>query len=216
MPYMTEDECIIEEFLNNWFTLKELAEYLCTTEDEVIRALSYENVSTLFGKTKASKVSEHYKHITSYDPNDTSIKCEENYVKILKVADYIIENKASLRKTAEFFQMGKTTVFDWIYEKLPKISLIKYRQVYEVLMSNKSFNTNNKNIILQVLDCFTLLKMGLTESEISQKLNIGRNVVQRNLTYRLQNIDEAKYLEAIEILKKNQIDSIADYKYGKK
>ena len=33
--YITK-ECIIEEYLNNWFTYDELAEYLCIDKNKVV------------------------------------------------------------------------------------------------------------------------------------------------------------------------------------
>ena len=95
-------------------------------------------------------------------------------------------------------------------ERLPYISVIMYKQVFDVLMENKSFDTNNKAVIEQVLLSYELLKAGLSSEQIQEKLGIGRNVLQRNLTSRLKRIDENKYNEAKDILNSYQMQPLKE------
>ena len=210
MNYVITDECIIEEFLNNWFTYDELAQYLCI---DVIRVNNVLNNITDFKLSK--KVDKHKDLIKDYYSYNGEENTIDNYEEIVDIANYIIYSHTSIRETAKVFDIGKTTIYDRIHEKLPIINIVLYKEVFDVLMENKSFNTNNKQVIEQVLNCYYLLKNGLSSQEICDKLGIGRNVLQRNLTTRLRKIDALKADEANEILKEYQLQGISKYKYKK-
>ena len=60
--YITKN-CIIEEYLNNWFTYDELAEYLCIDKKEVIDVLDH--YCTLDDKLN-KKVTKHRRNIQKY------------------------------------------------------------------------------------------------------------------------------------------------------
>lgn len=201
--YITK-QCIIEEYLNNWFTYEELAQYLCIDLAYVEDILDNycKNDSTL-----NEKVAEHKFHIDRY--YYVLENGEEDYVtdsdkRIIGIADYIIANKASLRGTAKQFGLGKSTIFDYVHEKLPKVSIIRYKKVFDVLMANKSFSTNNVRVVRQVLQTYDYLVSGLSTQEIQECQHLSRNVVQRNLTTRLPKIDKEKYEIAKGILEENQ------------
>ena len=207
MSYNITDECIIEEFLNNWFTYDELAQYLCIDVIRVKRVLDSVNDIKL-----NEKIEKHKKQIFDYYNFSEEEKVIDNYEEIIRIADYIIENHSSIRETAKVFDIGKSTVYDRIHEKLPIINIRKYKDVFDILMENKSFSTNNKQVIEQVLNCYTLLKNGITSQEICDKLGIGRNVLQRNLTTRLRKIDKSKAEEISEILKEYQLQGLSNNK----
>ena len=207
MSYNITDECIIEEFLNNWFTYDELAQYLCIDVIRVKRVLDSVNDIKL-----NEKIDKHKKQIFDYYNFNGEEKVIDNYEEIIRIADYIIENHSSIRETAKVFDIGKSTVYDRIHEKLPIINIRKYKDVFDILMENKSFSTNNKQVIEQVLNCYTLLKNGITSQEICDKLGIGRNVLQRNLTTRLRKIDKSKAEEISEILKEYQLQGLSNNK----
>ena len=123
----------------------------------------------------------------------------------LELANYIIENKCSVREVAKEFGLGKSTVHDYIQKKLPDISIKHYKAVFDILMENKSFSTNNKKVVEQVLKSYDYLVLGKTIDEIKDIQGLGWNVVQRNLTTRLSKIDKEKYKSAKEILTNNQL-----------
>ena len=210
MNYSVTDECIIEEFLNNWFTYDELAQYLCIDVIRVNNVLN--NISDL---KLQEKVNRHKKLIVDYYNYDGEEEGLDNYEEIIDIANYIIDNHSSIRETAKVFGIGKSTVLDRIHEKLPIINIVLYKEVFDILIENKSFSTNNKQIIEQVLNCYNLLKNGLSSQEICNRLGIGRNVLQRNLTTRLRKIDALKADETYEILKEYQLQGISKYKYKK-
>lgn len=201
--YITK-QCIIEEYLNNWFTYEELAQYLCIDLTEVENVLDcYCNNDSVLNK----KVSKHRWCIDKYYQvlENGGEDCPTNSDKrIVGIADYIIENKASLRATGKEFGLGKSTIFDYVHEKLPEESIIHYKKVFDVLMANKSFSTNNVRVVRQVLQTYDYLVSGLSTQEIQECQHLSRNVVQRNLTTRLSKIDKRKYEIAKGILEENQ------------
>ena len=207
MNYNITDECIIEEFLNNWFTYDELAQYLCIDVIRVKRVLDSINDTKL-----NEKIDKHKKLIVDYYNFNGEEKVIDNYEEIIMIANYIINNHSSIRETAKVFNIAKSTIYDRIYEKLPIINIRKYKEVFDILMENKSFSTNNKQVIEQVLNCYTLLKNGITSKEICDKLGIGRNVLQRNLTTRLRKTDKSKAEEISEILKEYQLQGLSHNK----
>lgn len=206
MSYDITNECIIEEFLNNWFTYDELAQYLCVAPGRVKLALDF-----IPDKKVNAKIERHKELITRYYNYKDYEFIDADYPEIIAIADYIIGSHASIRDTATVFGLGRSTVLDKIHKKLPYINILKYKQVFDVLMENKSFNTNNKEVIEQVLKSYYLMVEGLSSQEICNKLGIGRNVLQRNLTTRLEKIDTNKATEIKEILKGNQLDGLTPF-----
>ena len=68
MPFEVTNHCIIEEYLNNWFTYEELAQYLCITEDRIKNLLENKGlVSSLYD------VNKFYKKIKYLFGEDTFI-----------------------------------------------------------------------------------------------------------------------------------------------
>lgn len=58
--------------------------------------------------------------------------------RVLDVAKYIIESKATIRKTAKMFGVSKSTVHKDITERLPKINPQIAKEAKEILDLNKS------------------------------------------------------------------------------
>ncbi len=218
MAYEITDNCIIEEYLSNWFTYEELATYLCIDYDRVKKVLNnYKKIIEEYGLKKWDKILTHKSYIYRESIGEEGITLlTEDDIKILNIANYIIENNASIRDASKKFNIGKTTVFDYINEKLPNISIKKYKEVFLTLMAHKSFSTDNKDVIEQVLKCYMLLSEGFSSKEICERLNIGRNILQRNLTTRLEKIDKVKYEKAKGILKENKLDPLSEHSFKHK
>ena len=196
---------IIEEYLSNWFSYEELASYLCL-DIKLIRDTL--DVYTTADKKLAAKIDKHRAHVEKYINLETLGKeefiSEENYGYI-EIANYIIKNKASLRNTAAHFGLGKTTIFDFIHERLPALSIKLYKEVFDVLMENKSFATDKKEIIEQVLQTYESFMRHNSCREVEEELGLSRNVVQRNLTTRLKQISLEKYEQVKKKLEENQL-----------
>lgn len=218
MPCEVTCNWIIEEYLNNWFTYEELAQYLCITVDKVKSVLDNQQVvSALYSSNKFFKIQKHKLNIWTYYNNKTEPKEITTLDKKVKaIAEFIVSTRSSIRETGVKFGIGKTTVHDYMTEKLPDISITLYKQVFDVLMENKSFGVNNKQIIQQVLTCYELLKEGNSSIEIQNELGISRNVLQRNLTTRLKQIDQLKYEEALEILNQHQMAPLKEHAFKSK
>lgn len=58
--------------------------------------------------------------------------------RVLDVAKYIIDSKATIRKTAKMFGVSKSTVHKDITERLPKINPQIAKEAKEILDLNKS------------------------------------------------------------------------------
>ena len=56
----------------------------------------------------------------------------------IELAEYIIENKATVRAAAKRFGISKSTVHKDISERLEKVNGALYREVKEVLETNKA------------------------------------------------------------------------------
>lgn len=54
-----------------------------------------------------------------------------------KLGEYIVENKATVRGTALYFGVSKSTVHKDVTENLRKSDLILFRKVKEILEQNK-------------------------------------------------------------------------------
>lgn len=214
------ERIIVEEYLNNWFTYDELAQYLCISVEIIDNILNNEELicNIYKSKNKKKKIDLHKYFIDLYNSNPSYEKEEltDKEKNILLIADYIIQNKSSIRITANQFNIGKTTLFDWLNENLPYISINKYRQVFLILMENKTTGIYSTAIQKQVLMCYDLLLSGYSSSQIQSSLNLSRNVVQRNLTNRLKMIDSKKYTQAKEILENNQMSNIRNNQFGHK
>lgn len=58
--------------------------------------------------------------------------------RVMDVARYIIESKATIRKTARMFGVSKSTVHKDVTERLPKINPQIAKEAKEILDLNKS------------------------------------------------------------------------------
>ncbi len=56
----------------------------------------------------------------------------------IELAEYIIDNNATVRKTAKEFNISKSTVHKDVHERLKKINPALYREAQKVLEFNKS------------------------------------------------------------------------------
>lgn len=206
------NEIIINEYLSNFFEDEELAEYLCIDVSKVKDALA--NIKDEKIKTK---VAAHRKLIILYSmtAKDNKKDTNQEYSKEREIGLYIVDNHCSIRECAKHFNIGKSTVFDYIHEQLPLIDIVLYKKVFDVLMENKSFSTDSVVVREQVLGCYDLLRKGNTIREISIKLGLGWNVVERDLNKRLKKIDEEKYELAKILLEQNKHSSSKESAHGK-
>lgn len=58
--------------------------------------------------------------------------------RVLDIAQYIIDNDATVRRTARIFNVSKSTVHKDVHERLRNINRDMYRQCHNVLQKNKA------------------------------------------------------------------------------
>lgn len=58
------------------------------------------------------------------------------YVRTLKLANYILQNNSTIRKTAKHFSMAKSTVHHDLIKRLPYIDMELFLQVKKLLNLN--------------------------------------------------------------------------------
>ena len=172
-------EILINEFLNHFYTYEELAEYLNMNYNLV------EYILDNHSGDKKEQVERHKRIINSYDETDDSINIEtSDDIKIVDLANYIINNNSSLRQTAKAFKISKTSVGEYMNERLPKISIKLYKQVFEVLMSHKSLSMKYKKRQDELAKEIDMLYSGMRLVEISESLGKSMCSIQRDLTNR--------------------------------
>ena len=120
-----------------------------------------------------------------------------------KLADYIIETKASTRKAAQVFGISNATVSTWINEVLIKINRAKYRAVSEILLSNTPKTVEDEAIKNRVLKVANLVLAGFEVQEIAKAFgkDVTVNVINEDLQTRLPRISEELY-EQVNAIKK--------------
>ena len=63
---------------------------------------------------------------------------QEEKDRCIKLAEYLIDNNSTVRATAKYFGISKSTVHKDIAEKLPHIRFELYQKAKEVLEKNKA------------------------------------------------------------------------------
>ncbi|MFS8500621.1 MAG: sporulation transcriptional regulator SpoIIID [Caldicoprobacter sp.] len=58
--------------------------------------------------------------------------------RVLEIANYMIQSKATVREVAKVFKVSKSTVHKDVSERLPKINPILWEEVKKVLEYNKA------------------------------------------------------------------------------
>lgn len=62
---------------------------------------------------------------------------QEVVYRVIKEAEYIIENNATVRRTAKNFSLGKSTIHKDMVVHLKKVNSHLYREVRKILDKNK-------------------------------------------------------------------------------
>lgn len=136
---------------------------------------------------------------------------EERNKRIVMVATYILETGNSTRETAKFFSdnffpITNVTVYDYCkrYINKYKNKEINLKTIFD---TNKQKTINDNNIRERVYNNAKLLLDGLTVGEISEKTKISYWVVYRDISDRLQKLDQELYLDIKDLLFKRKLDN---------
>lgn len=134
---------------------------------------------------------------------------DEERIEITKaIADYIIDNNCSTRKTAEHFKISNATVSTLMNELLPKIDQEKYLQVQSILNGNKPKTITDEETKRRVIKSAELIKEGFTVEEIANSMGVTINVINEDLQTRLPRISEILYNEIKEIQRRNSRENL--------
>lgn len=76
----------------------------------------------------------------SYIVQERSVEVLKDYIekRAVELAEYIIKNNATVRKTAKEFNISKSTVHKDVHERLKKINPHLYNEAQSILEFNKS------------------------------------------------------------------------------
>lgn len=113
---------------------------------------------------------------------------EKNY--IIRQADMYISGK-SLREIAEIIGKSHITVRNNLTKKLRYADAIKYEIVMEKLEYNKEKSIEDEEVRTRILDAYELLVLkNKTISEIATDLGTTDNIIYRDLSERLQELNK--------------------------
>lgn len=127
------------------------------------------------------------------------INVNHNSEEVLAVADYIIENNASIEKTSVMLNLNMKEITDFILNELPKLSFKKYAKVREIIYDKKDLSSE---VIDRVNLEYLLFKRGYTIEQISYLINNNVNITKYDLCNELVNINEEKANDVQLILSK--------------
>ncbi|MBQ2947247.1 MAG: sporulation transcriptional regulator SpoIIID [Bacilli bacterium] len=134
---------------------------------------------------------------------------DEERIEITKeIANYIIDNSSSTRKTAEHFKISNATVSTLMNELLPRIDSEKYLKVQNVLNSNKPKTITDEIVKQRVLKAAELIKEGFTAEEIASSMGVTINAINEDLETRLLRISESLYNDIKEIQEINSRENL--------
>jgi len=132
--------------------------------------------------------------MNNYVENDEMLR-----ERVLQVADYVIENGTSTRKTADyftknFFSISNATVHTYLADRLKYIDLWKYQQVKTILDGNHPKGVEDTDVQRRVYQVASLLLQGYTISEIAVRLNSTVDTIYDDITSRLKKIEQDEVL----------------------
>ena len=133
---------------------------------------------------------------------------EERAIKTIEIADYIIENNSSTRKTAEYFKISNATVSYLMNALLKKLNPTKYLLVQNILRMNTPKTIKDDEIKDRVIKAAYLIKEGFTVDEIARSMNMTVNVINEDLQTRLPRVSIELYKEVKIIQLKNSRDNL--------
>lgn len=124
----------------------------------------------------------------------------EQYLQLIKdVADYVIINNASTRRTAEYFQslgiqISYVTVSKFLNSnELKEIAPDKYELVQEIIKEKTSVNVfNDPNILFRLQKVLELLFRNYTINEIAAELGSTPDIIYQDLTVRLKKLNDVE------------------------
>lgn len=122
---------------------------------------------------------------------------EELKEKILMIADYIIDNKASLRAAAKYasdngFKISHVSVHYLLQNKLMELDKNRYEKVMAIINEHLPKSIEDDEVKSRVNAATSLLLQDFTIEEIAERLNSTFDIIYDDLTNRLPKLDSKK------------------------
>lgn len=126
-------------------------------------------------------------------PSDVKLKkLDEKSQIIVNIADYIIEHNASYEEAAKEFGIGKSTIGEYMKDKLPLISEKRSKQINQIVGHHTSTKVLTEEMQERILLEYELLMRGYNLTQIAYLINNSYATVQRDISKRLPILSEEK------------------------
>lgn len=125
-----------------------------------------------------------------------NIKNEElRNERVLEVALYVKETKASTRQVSKYFTENKypisnATVNDYLKNRLPKINPVLYKEIKPILDSHVPKTIDTVEIRKRIYSAVSLLFQDYTIEEIAKELDSTIDIIYDDLTRRLPRLEK--------------------------
>ena len=149
----------------------------------------------------------------------SNLRDEEKKKRILLVADYVIENKASTRLTAKFisnnhFPISNVTVHTWLQKNLIKLDPVRYQKVSEILKFNTPASVEDATTKSRVFAAAKCILLDYTVDETARELESTRDTIYDDLTSRLPKLDKKIADDVKKKLQEHKLTNLTQYNYG--
>lgn len=149
----------------------------------------------------------------------SNLSDEEKKKRILLVADYVIENKASTRLTAKFisdnhFPISNVTVHTWLQKNLIRLDPVRYQKVSEILKFNTPASVEDAATKSRVFAAAKCILLDYTVDETARELESTRDTIYDDLTSRLPKLDKKIADDVKKKLQEHKLTNLTQYNYG--
>lgn len=138
---------------------------------------------------------------------------EELKEKIFMIADYIIENKASTIKTANYatehdFPISYVSVHYLMCNKLKLYDKERYEKVMEIFQKNQPKGVEDAKVMARVYSAVSLLLQDFNVEEIARELNSTKDTIYDDLTNRLPKINPEMSVSVQQKLQEHRLNNL--------
>ena len=149
----------------------------------------------------------------------SNLSDEEKKKRILLVADYVIENKASTRLTSKFisdnyFPISNVTVHTWLQKNLIRLDPVRYQKVSDILKFNTPASVEDAATKSRVFAAAKCILLDYTVDETARELESTRDTIYDDLTSRLPKLDKKIADDVKKKLQEHKLTNLTQYNYG--
>lgn len=149
----------------------------------------------------------------------SNLSDEEKKKRILLVADYVIENKASTRLTSKYisdnyFPISNVTVHTWLQKNLIRLDPVRYQKVSDILKFNTPASVEDAATKSRVFAAAKCILLDYTVDETARELESTRDTIYDDLTSRLPKLDKKIADDVKKKLQEHKLTNLTQYNYG--